>query len=159
MATDDTKRPWWKRWWGITGIGLVLLVAVAGFAGGTADEEPATAEATTEAASPTPTPTPEPTFTPTMEATEAEEPDRSDTLSRAACEHWRNVLGDIQDGVLTDEEIRAKVQEVNADAQYSDAPGIADASRDLLAAATSDPSGFSDAAIAFSDACVDTGSL
>lgn len=60
-----------------------------------------------------------------------------DASARMACTHFRNVLGDISDGVLTDEEIRRKAQEVDRDASASEWPGIASASRAFLAAMTS----------------------
>ena len=56
--------------------------------------------------------------------------------SSLACNHFRNVLGDVQDGVLTDTELREKLKEVESNASIA-SPGVQTAARQLLAAATS----------------------
>jgi hypothetical protein len=59
-----------------------------------------------------------------------------DASARVACEHFRNVAGDVAAGILTDEELRAKVKEVYSAASVTKEPGMADAARQLLSAAT-----------------------
>lgn len=59
-----------------------------------------------------------------------------DASAQLACTHWRNVESDIRAGILTDAEIRTKIQEVYNDAQYSDTPGIAQGAQNLLADVT-----------------------
>jgi hypothetical protein len=78
--------------------------------------------------------------------------------AQLACEHFRNVAGDIGDGVLTDAEIRTKLQEVDGSASVADEPAVAAASRAMLAAATTGtPGEFIDAAGQMDAACSDVG--
>lgn len=60
-----------------------------------------------------------------------------DAAATLACQHFSNVLGDVRDGVLTDSEFRAKMQEVNDDAKVSEDAQVRNSARDLLAAVTS----------------------
>lgn len=69
-----------------------------------------------------------------QEASKQEDHDASATL---ACQHFGNVLGDIRDGILTGEEARQKLVEVNDDAKYSDDLQVRTSSKTLLAAFTS----------------------
>lgn len=55
--------------------------------------------------------------------------------SSLACDHFRNVLQDASDGVLTGPELRAKLKEVEGNANIA-TPGVQSAARQLLAAAT-----------------------
>lgn len=59
-----------------------------------------------------------------------------DAGAQLACVHFTNVIRDASDGVLTDAELRDKLKEVADDASVSAEPGVADAARRLLAAAT-----------------------
>jgi hypothetical protein len=59
-----------------------------------------------------------------------------DVGARAACEHFRNVAGDMGAGILTPDEMRAKVKEVYESASVSKEPGMAEAGQHLLSAAT-----------------------
>jgi hypothetical protein len=51
-----------------------------------------------------------------------------------ACRHWRNIMGDVKAGILTDSELRAKVSEVRESA--TSAP-VRSAATQLLAGVTS----------------------
>lgn len=63
-----------------------------------------------------------------------ERPQRSQ--SSLACDHFRNVLRDAGDGVLTEPELRTKLKEVEGNANIA-SPAVQNAARQLLAAATS----------------------
>jgi hypothetical protein len=77
------------------------------------------------ASDPTPRPTVTAAATPTLDAS-----------AQAACEHARNATKDATAGLLTDGEIRAKLQEVYANAKVSDNPAIRSYSEQALSAAT-----------------------
>lgn len=71
-----------------------------------------------------------------------------------ACTHFRNVINDAIKGVLTDEELRAKIKQVYDTASVSENAGIPDGAQALLAAATSgNPDAFNAAASTFDSAC------
>lgn len=70
----------------------------------------------------------------TQDAPKQEDLDASATL---ACQHFSNVLGDIRDGILTGDEARQKLVEVNDDARYSEDLQVRNSSKALLAAFTS----------------------
>jgi len=53
-----------------------------------------------------------------------------------ACTHFRNIVGDIADGVLTDAEARAKFQEVEDSASGAEEADIRSSARELVAAMT-----------------------
>jgi major membrane immunogen (membrane-anchored lipoprotein) len=55
--------------------------------------------------------------------------------SGLACNHFRNVAGDIADGVLTDAEAREKLKEIDDNAVIA-TPRIQSAARGMLAAMT-----------------------
>jgi hypothetical protein len=57
--------------------------------------------------------------------------------ARLACDHYRNVLGDVSQGILTPSEIRSKMKQVNDDAIIAPAD-VQSAATGLLAAATQD---------------------
>lgn len=73
---------------------------------------------------------------------EREPPDREpaqtgpDAGARAACRHFRNVAGDIQRGLLTEDEAREKLREVHSTALISEEPGVAEHAEGLFAAVT-----------------------
>ena len=67
-------------------------------------------------------------------------------------------MSDASKGLLTDAEIRTKIQQVYDNAQVSTKPGIATDAQAMLAAATAnDGTAFTNAAAAFSDDCVKLG--
>lgn len=73
--------------------------------------------------------------------------------SALACDHFRHVLDDASDGVLSDAELRTKLQEVEDDASIA-SPSVQAAARSLLAAVTSGTGeDISGAASALLDAC------
>lgn len=77
-----------------------------------------------------------------------------DAGAQLACTHFSNVAQDAADGVLTNEELRSKIKEVEDDASVSDEPGVADAARRMLAAVTAvDPEAYGDAVTDFVAAC------
>jgi hypothetical protein len=55
--------------------------------------------------------------------------------SALACDHFRNVMVDVGDGVLSGAELRAKLAEVEGNAAIA-RPSVQAASRSLLAAVT-----------------------
>lgn len=82
----------------------------------------------------------------------------ADGSAQLSCTHFRNVMGDITKGILTNAELVTKMQEVYNDAAYSTDPGIPDGSQALLAAATADdPTAFDAAITTFGTACSDVG--
>lgn len=82
----------------------------------------------------------------------------SDNATGASCEHFRNIVGDISKGILSDTEIRGKMQEVYDTASISLDPGIPDGAQALLAAATAgDPAAMATAISAFSTSCSNVG--
>lgn len=82
----------------------------------------------------------------------------ADDAANLACTHFRNIMSDISKGLLTDAEIRTKIQQVYDTAQVSTKPGIAPDAQAMLAAATAnDGTAFTNAAAAFSDACTKLG--
>jgi hypothetical protein len=77
--------------------------------------------------------------------------------SQLACRRFRNVMGDVADGVLTDAEIRDQLKEVDDNAVIA-TEEIQRAARSLLAAATTGTvDQFVDAASVMSDACRSAG--
>lgn len=86
----------------------------------------------------------------------ADEPaqDQPDAGARLACSHWRNVVADLQAGILSPGEVREKARELHDDARLSDEPGIAEHSEAMLRAATADEGeAFMSAAEDFTAAC------
>lgn len=84
--------------------------------------------------------------------------DGPDATAKLACTHFRNVMDDISDGVLTDAQIQAKAKQVDANASASSWPGLAEASRDFLAAVTTGGDAVS-AASHLADVCSNVPSL
>lgn len=79
-------------------------------------------------------------------------PDGGATL---ACSQFSGVARDAADGLLTDDELRSKIQDVESDASVSDEPGVAESARRMLAAVTPpiDPAAYSGAVDDFVAAC------
>lgn len=75
-----------------------------------------------------------------------------------ACDHFRNIMGDVKNGLLTDAEFRDKIKQVNGNAQISTTPGIATDAQAMLADITQgdEPTFMSDAT-SFSDDCNNIG--
>ena len=62
-----------------------------------------------------------------------------DPSAAAACSHFRNIMGDVSDGILTPVELRTKLQEVNDTARRTNAPDdIQTEATAMVAAATAD---------------------
>jgi hypothetical protein len=81
-----------------------------------------------------------------------------DTSTQASCSHFRDIASDMSKGILTDTEIRSKMQEVYDTASISLDPGIPDGAQALLAAATAgDPTALATAISAFSTSCSNVG--
>jgi hypothetical protein len=75
-----------------------------------------------------------------------------------ACTHFRNIVGDISKGILTDAEARSKFQEVNDNASIADEPDIVAGGDELVASMTTGTSDDVLAAIGDMDsACSDAG--
>jgi hypothetical protein len=82
----------------------------------------------------------------------------ADGATSLACSHFRDIASDMSKGILTDAEIRSKMQEVYDSASVAQAAGIPDGAQSLLAAATAgDPTGLAIAISAFSTACSNAG--
>ena len=80
-----------------------------------------------------------------------------DAAAYQASTHFSNVYPDITDGVLTDEEARAKISEVYDRTLGSEESVIQTKARTMLATATQQPSGFQRAADDFAQECLDQG--
>jgi hypothetical protein len=99
---------------------VVLIVVLASACGDSStDSESAEPRATSATSKPKPT-EPEPT-----------KPE-ADAQAQLACDHFRNVPGDIAAGVLTTEQVTTKFQEVYGTARRSETPGIAEGAQELL---------------------------
>jgi hypothetical protein len=71
------------------------------------------------------------TTTETTSKPKATKPE-GDAQAQLACDHFRNVAGDIAAGVLTPEQVTKKFQEIYGTARRSETPGIADGAQELL---------------------------
>lgn len=155
-TTSDTPdgKPWWRRWWGITAIALGILIVIGAASGEPdTDGEPAAAESPSVEAVETADPVEE----------VADEPEPTETgpaqhrESRLACSHFRNVMGDASDGVLTDEELREKLREVDENAAIATAE-VQAAARSMFATVTSGTvEEFTAAVEDMHEACLDAG--
>lgn len=89
--------------------------------------------------------------------------DDTDDFTEAACRDFRAAAQDQTEGVLTPDELRAELQEVNERAQFSEDAGISAGGVALIAAATaagdnvSNDQALADAVTAFGTACTDAG--
>lgn len=84
--------------------------------------------------------------------------DSGDAPAELACMHFRNVAGDASSGLLTDAEVRSKLQEVHDDARLADTPEIRRKSEEMLAAFTQGSEGQAAEAVReFGEACDDLG--
>lgn len=78
--------------------------------------------------------------------------------TRLACDHFRNASVEFSDGVLTNSEMRSKLQEVDRNARASHSPRVQNASRDLLRAFTqNDNTAVTVAVVEMQDACIAAG--
>jgi hypothetical protein len=85
-------------------------------------------------------------------------PSSGNSSTDASCSHFRDIASDISKGILSDTEIRSKMQEVYDSASISLDPGIPDGAQALLAAATAgDPTALTTAISAFSTSCSNVG--
>lgn len=83
-----------------------------------------------------------------------------DASADLACTHFRNVARDYSDGLLTEDELRGKLQEVWNDARVSEHAAIVENSRRMLADITQggiDHPDLPDAIDAFGSACSSLG--
>jgi hypothetical protein len=81
-----------------------------------------------------------------------------DSSTRVSCSHFRDITSDISKGILSDTEIRSKMQEVYDSASISSDPGIPGGGQALLSAATAgDSTALALAISAFSTACQNAG--
>ena len=79
---------------------------------------------------------------------------KADAPAQVACEHFHNVMGDFNNGILTDTEMRDKTLEVYVAARMSKNAGISDNAASMYSAADADNSGaFLIASVAFTAAC------
>lgn len=144
--------------------GFTLLIVLSLFAAacGSDDEAAdatAAAETTTTAEAAETTTTAAAAETTTKPPAQPSSSGEGDASSRLACSHFFNVANDATAGVLTVEELREKLKEVNDNAKVSEAPGIRESARAMLAAVTSDDGdGFLEAVEAMGDACRAAGS-
>ena len=77
-----------------------------------------------------------------------------DSSAFLACRHFRNVAADASAGILTDAELRTKLQEVYDDARLSEDRAIVEWGERMLAAVTrGDMDAFSTSVSAFGEAC------
>jgi hypothetical protein len=75
-----------------------------------------------------------------------------DLVSENACRHFYNVAADA--GILSTEELRGKLQEVNSTASSGEDRAVRDAARDLLSAITNgDVADFESAVSDMDEAC------
>lgn len=145
-ATTGPSRSVWGGWWRERPAAerapwIVLLVLVAFFAiwllvDGLGEPERKVALPTTSTtAVPAPATTkPRTTPAPAQQSSSGE----GDASSRLACSHFRNVADDFSAGLLTIGELREKLKEVNGNAQVSEALGVRNSARAMLAAVTID---------------------
>jgi hypothetical protein len=59
-----------------------------------------------------------------------------DASASLACGNFYSALVDLESGVLTDAELRARLQDVYRDAKYSELPSVRDAASGMLSAMT-----------------------
>lgn len=81
------------------------------------------------------------------------EEERQADGSSLACRHFRNIASDVSEGLLTDAELRSKLQEVRDDSSIA-TPAVQDASTAMLRAATAgDGIALTNAVNRMGDAC------
>jgi len=91
------------------------------------------------------------------EPTPEDESETAQRSSRLSCNHFRNVMRDIGNGVLTPGEVREKLKEVESDALIA-TPEVQVAATDMLRASTQDDGeAFLGAAQQMSEACAAAG--
>lgn len=78
----------------------------------------------------------------------------ADSGALLACSDFRSAARDSNDGLLTDEELRGKLKDIESNASVSEEPGVASSARAMLAAATAgDVDGLAVAVERMADAC------
>lgn len=77
--------------------------------------------------------------------------------SSLACDHFRNVMSDAKQGILTDSELRDKLQQVNGDADIGTSDVQSAATAMLAAITQGDSLGLSDAEGQMYSACIASG--
>ena len=137
---------------------VAVIVAAALTTGGCSLPAPtarAAVTATPTATHSAPPVTPKPTPTPVApKPAPAPAKPKADASAELGCGHFRNIMGDVSAGILTDAELRTKIKEVYDTAYVSENAGIPDAARAMLAAITADDSNaFVAAVTAFDGAC------
>lgn len=76
----------------------------------------------------------------------------SDASASVACRHFRNIVGDAP--MMTDAELREKLQEVETSASVAESPTLRDAARDMVIEVTrGTTAGFEDAVGRFGNEC------
>jgi len=81
-----------------------------------------------------------------------------DAGAQMSCQHFRNVMSDISNGLLTDTEAHAKFQQIYSDARVSTNTGIASNAQVMLSADVSGNSNALNAAMVnFSNSCAAVG--
>ncbi len=77
-----------------------------------------------------------------------------------ACSRFNELANDVRDGVLSEAELRPRVQDIEEAARASDEPGMANSARRILAAVTSadEADGLTDAMNDFQTACAEVAS-
>ena len=96
---------------------------------------------------------PLPVSAPAADDAEAAGPDAS---AQVACEHFRNVVGDVASGLLTPEETREKIREVYDSARVSSEPGMAESAEVMMASVTQ-RFGMDEAFEDFTRECIESG--
>lgn len=85
-------------------------------------------------------------------------PKLADAGAQVSCGHFKNVVGDISQGLLTDKQGHAKFEQVYATAKTSSVQAVAQGAKDMLAADVSgDSSALAIAMTNFSNACTTAG--
>jgi hypothetical protein len=81
-----------------------------------------------------------------------------DASAQVACADFRSAMRDVQQGILTDEELRDKVKEIDREASVSTQAGLASAGRAMLREVTTGTGeGFVLAAKLFDQSCDEAG--
>jgi hypothetical protein len=78
----------------------------------------------------------------------------ADASTKLSCEHFRNVMGDVGNGLLTESELRDKTKQFYDTGRLSEVPKVRVAVQDMLAAITGgDTDAYLTAAKSMSAAC------
>lgn len=97
---------------------------------------------------------PPPTSVPPPLPPPAPAPPDTSAFAEVACEHFRNVVDDAEQGLLSEAALEAKVGEIYDKGRYATEPEVAQGSADLFAAVNrGDANGFVVAMVVMQDAC------